>query len=302
MNRNERHLFFGVLLVLAAALGVMLLQDALADRPQEIRRVAVLLDGTDETYWQNFRLGVDKAARERNVDVRYVARYEGDVSAAQAGQLRREWEDGELDGVILVPVDGAALAETLEDAPADLAVTVAGPGLPGVDGVCAISASQEELGRRLADAVADSGAASCTVVLNGREGASALRRYQGLKEGLLARGVAWKTVTAASVDALPEPNGQPVAALEPAMTEALCSWGGPVYGVGASTNILNGLETGAAAALVLQSDYDAGYLSLLSVLERLEGGQPQDRVLDCYTVTAENMFTDPMDQILFPVT
>ena len=32
-----------------------------------------------------------------------------------------------------------------------------------------------------------------------------------------------------------------------------------------------------------------------------EGRRPEDQTLDCYTVTAENMFTDPMDQILFPV-
>ena len=52
---------------------------------------------------------------------------------------------------------------------------------------------------------------------------------------------------------------------------------------------------------MVQSDYDAGYLSLLSVLESLDGVQPEDQILDCYTVTAENMFSDPMDQILFPV-
>lgn len=300
MSKNERHIFIGVLLVLAAALGVMLLQDALADRPQEIRRVAVLLDGENEAYWQNFRLGVDKAAQEHNVDVRYVYRYEGDAGTAQVRQLRREWE-GELDGVILAPVDGAALAEALEEAPAGLVVTVVGPALPGVERACTISASPEEMGRQLADAVADSGADSCRVILSGQEGEAALSRYQGLCEGFQARGVTWREVRAASTAALPEPDGQPVVALEPKMTAALCSWGGPVYGVGTSTAILNGLETGAAAALVIQSDYDAGYLSLLSVVEALEGSQPEDQTLDCYTVTAENMFTDPMDQILFPV-
>ena len=87
MSKNERHIFIGVLLVLAAALAVMLLQDTLAGRPQEIRRVAVLLDGADESYWQSFRLGVDKAAREHNVDVRYVFRYDGPAGEAQAQQL-----------------------------------------------------------------------------------------------------------------------------------------------------------------------------------------------------------------------
>lgn len=300
MSKNERHIFIGVLLVLAAALAVMLVQNILGSGQPEIRRVSVLLDGEGESYWQNFRLGVDKAAREHNVDVRYVYRYDGPAGTAQAEQLRREWE-GELDGVILVPVNGEALAEALREAPSGLAVTVVGPALSGVEGTCTISASPEEMGRRLADAVADSGASSCAVILTGQEGETALRRYRGLEEGLKARGVGWRTVMAAAVEALPEPNGQPVVALEPGTTEALCARGGPVYGFGASNSILRSLEEGTAAALVVQSDYDAGYLSLLSVLEALDGAQPEDQILDCYTVTAENMFTDPLDQILFPV-
>ena len=300
MSKNERHIFIGVLLVLAAALAVMLVQNILGSGQPEIRRVSVLLDGEGESYWQNFRLGVDKAAREHNVDVRYVYRYDGPAGTAQAEQLRREWE-GELDGVILVPVDGEALAEALREAPAGLAVTVAGPALPDTEGTCTISASPTEMGRRLAAAGADSGASSCAVILTGQEGETALRRYRGLEEGLQARGVGWRTVMAAAVEALPEPNGQPVVALEPGTTEALCARGGPVYGFGASNSILRSLEEGTAAALVVQSDYDAGYLSLLSVLEALDGAQPEDQTLDCYTVTAENMFTDPLDQILFPV-
>lgn len=300
MSKNERHIFMGVLLVLAAALVVMLVQNILGSGQPEIRRVSVLLDGEGESYWQNFRLGVDKAAREHNVDVRYVYRYDGPTGTAQAEQLRREWE-GELDGVILVPVDGEALAEALREAPSGLAVTVAGPALPDAEETCTISASPEEMGRQLADAVADSGTSSCAVILTGQEGETALRRYRGLEERLQERGVAWRTVMASAVEMLPEPNGQPVVALEPGTTEALCAWGGPVYGFGASNSILRSLEEGTAAALVVQSDYDAGYLSLLSVLKALDGAQPEDQTLDCYTVTAENMFTDPLDQILFPV-
>ena len=140
MSRNERHLFVGVLLVLAAALAVMLVQNTPMSGQPAIRRVSVLLDGEDGAYWQNFRLGGDRAAREHSVDVRYITRYEGAAGAAQAELLRKEWE-GELDGVILVPLDGAALSEALEEAPAGLAVAVAGPALPEVKNACSVSAS-----------------------------------------------------------------------------------------------------------------------------------------------------------------
>lgn len=82
MSKNERHVFIGVLLVLAAALVVMLFQNVRGNGQPEIRRVSVLLDGESESYWQNFRLGVDRAAREHNVDVRYVSRYDGPAGTA----------------------------------------------------------------------------------------------------------------------------------------------------------------------------------------------------------------------------
>lgn len=87
-------------------------------------------------------------------------------------------------------------------------------------------------------------------------------------------------------------------------TPALCQRSGgtsQVYGVGASNQLLHDLEEGKAAALAVQSDYDAGYLSLLSVIAQLEGERQENRVLESYVATAENMFTDPMDQILFPI-
>ena len=49
MSKNERHVFIGVLLVLAAALVVMLFQNAGGNGRAEIRRVSVLLDGESES-------------------------------------------------------------------------------------------------------------------------------------------------------------------------------------------------------------------------------------------------------------
>ena len=52
---------------------------------------------------------------------------------------------------------------------------------------------------------------------------------------------------------------------------------------------------------MVQCDYEAGYLSLQSLVGLIEGAGQADRTLSSYTVTAETMFEDPMDQILFPI-
>lgn len=303
MGRVEKRIFIGVLAVLVLALGAMALQRMFSSDAPTIYHVSVLLDGAGEDYWQNFRRGVDRAAREHNVDVRFLSRYEGEAGPAQVEALRREWE-GETDAVVLIPIDGELLAQGLQKAPSDLAAAVAGPALESDRVSCYISADPEEMGRMLADALAADGVGACTVFLS-REGVeAAARRYRGLSQRLRELGIACEHITVDLEEEFDLPAGRAAVALEPGMTETLCRKADAVsrvYGVGASNRLLHYMEEGLVKALVVQSDYDAGYLSLLSVLEALEGKQPEGRTLDSYTVTLENLFSDPMDQILFPV-
>ena len=120
----------------------------------------------------------------------------------------------------------------------------------------------------------------------------------------MERRIACEQVTVDPEEDFVLPDGRAAVALEPEMTQALCQRSGgalQVYGMGASNQLLHDLEEGKAAALAVQSDYDAGYLGLLSVIAQLEGERQENRVLESYVATAENMFTDPMDQILFPI-
>ena len=92
-------------------------------------------------------------------------------------------------------------------------------------------------------------------------------------------------------------------ALEPEMTQALCQRSGgtsQVYGGGvqpAPPRSGGGEGCGAGSPKRLRR-------GLSQLVERdcpVGGGERQEnRVLESYVATAENMFTDPMDQILFP--
>lgn len=304
MGRMEKRMSAVVLSVLLLALGGMLLQDLLSGDDSHIYHITILMDGSEEAYWQNFRLGVDRAARDRNADVRYRTRYEGEAGTAQAKALQSAWESGN-DGVILFPVDQPLLEKTLEEAPAGLAITVVGADLENSRVDCTISADPVEMGRTLADAIAQDSITDVLLCLPAQETAAIALRRQGLTQRLTELGIRWSTATATPSDLPALSAGQAVAALEPTLAEALCQAAiqpGSVYGIGSSDLLFHHLEEGTVAALVVQSDYEVGYLSLLSLLDALEGTPPQDQLLSCYTVTAENMFSDPLDQILFPST
>ncbi|SBV96904.1 conserved exported hypothetical protein [uncultured Eubacteriales bacterium] len=298
MKKGERGLFFAVLLVLLVALVLLVVQKAQGEDAPKIYRVSILLDGTDSDGWKNFRAGLNQAALERNVDLRFVTRYDGE--ADQTDVLRQEWE-GEAEGVIIVPVDTEKLAETLREAPPGLAVCVVGPALSAGRVDSYVSPDYEKMGRRLADAAAETGE-TCTLFISTQPGPAASLIASGLEAGLREKGISftWETVGENGITGLPKEGT--LVAVESAVAEALCATPGSegrVCGVGASDVLLRSLEEGAAAALVVQSDFDAGYLSLSRVVSRLSQEKAGNAELESYTATRENMFEYPMSDILF---
>lgn len=219
---------------------------------------------------------MNQAAQEHNVDVRFLSRYEGEPGPAQVDALRGEWE-AEADGVVLIPVDGTLLAAGLREAPSTLAVAVVGPELKGADVGCYISSDPAEMGRQLADAIIADGQSACTVYLSRGAGEAASQRYQGLVTRLLERRIACEQVTVDPEEDFALPDGRAAVALEPEMTQALCraaAGTSQVYGVGASNQLLHDLEEGKAAALAVQSDYDAGLSQLVERDCPVGGGAP----------------------------
>lgn len=304
MGRVEKRIFAGGLLLLALALGSMLAERLLFQDEAPVYHISVLLDGSGEDYWQNFRMGVERAAQENGADVRILTRYEGEAGPAQAQMLQKEWEGG-ADGAILIPVEQDILSQTLQAAPAGLAVAVMGPAMSGVEAACTISASNWEMGRRLADAIAADGAASCTLFFSQAGSSEAEReRARGMRVRLEELKIPVEQQKVDLEEEFDLPDAGALAALTPEVAAGLClqeGSAGRIYGIGTSNRLLHYVEEGAVAALVVQSDYEAGYLCLSGVLLALEGRRASDRVLDCYTVTRQTLFSDPLEQILFPI-
>ncbi len=298
MKKGEQYLFFSVLVILLLALVLLVTQWVRGSDAPKVYRVSVLLAGTEGDSWRNFRAGMNQAALEQNVDLRFVTRY--DAGLTQADALRREWE-GEADGVVLLPADGEALARTLEEAPSGLAVCVVGPALSSDRVDCYVSPDYERMGRSLADAVAEQ-EEQCTLYLSSAPSPSAGLIAAGLEAGLAEHGIPLLRQTAQEGIPLFPPARGALAAVEPRVIETLCAASGAagrVYGAGLSDGLLRALEDGSAAALLVQSDFDAGYLSLSRVVGLLTQEKTENAVLESYTATSENMFEFPMSDILF---
>lgn len=295
MRRGEKCLLLAVLGTLLAALILLLIQSVGGGNASEVYHVSVLLDAAESDRWKNLRAGMNQAALERNVDLRFITRY--DERVAQSDILREEWEGG-ADGVIVLPVED--LTQALKEAPDRLAVGILGPRIDRSVGDCCIAPDYTSMGHSLAQAAAELG--SCTLYLEEGMGQTALQLAEAVEAGLAELGIPCERRTADPSDLPPLPEHGALAAVEPELLEAICAvrgTAGRVFGAGTSDALLRALEEGGVGALVVQSDYDMGYLAVTQVAEQLTRGKTGDVTLGTYMATGENMFQRPMADILF---
>ena len=164
MSRQEKTILtvFALALVLSL-LALLLWQETGSDEP-EILHLSVLLDGSEETAWRNFRRGADAAAVEYNVDLRYVYRYENPGQVGQLQAMEAELASG-AEAVAVAPLDAEALTEYLRNHSVLQPVVAMGSEVhdEAIAGCVAVdSRAQASL---LAGAIVDSGARHCRIYL-----------------------------------------------------------------------------------------------------------------------------------------
>lgn len=295
MGKGEKRLLLAVLATLLAALILLLVQSVRGGSASEVYHVSVLLDEAESDRWKNLRAGMNQAALERNVDLRFVTRYDEKVS--QSNIFRQEWEGG-ADGVVILPVED--LTRAVKEAPDRLAVGILGPRVDRGVGDCCIAPDYASMGRSLAQAAAEQG--SCTLYLEEGAGQTALKLAEAVEAGLAELDVPCERRSVDPSNLPPLPEHGALAAVEPELLEAVCAvrgTAGRVFGVGTTDELIHALEEGKLGALVVQSDYDMGYLAVTQVVEQLSRGKTEDVTLATYTATKENMFQRPMADILF---
>lgn len=295
MGKGEKRLLLAVLSTLLAALILLLVQGVGGGSAPEVYHVSVLLDEAESDRWKNLRAGMNQAALERNVDLQFITRYDEKIS--QSDIFRQEWEGG-ADGVVILPEED--LTRAVKEAPDRLAVGILGPRVDRSVGDCCIAPDYASMGRSLAQAAAEQG--SCTVYLEEGAGQTALELAKAVEAGLAELDVPCERCSVDPSNLPPLPEHGTLVAVEPELLEAVCAvrgTAGRVFGVGTTDGLIHALEEGELGALVVQSDYDMGYLAVTQVVEQLSRGKTEDVTLATYTATKENMFQRPMADILF---
>jgi ribose transport system substrate-binding protein len=270
--------------------------------------IAVIPKGTSHLFWQSIHAGAEKAARELGVKIIWRGPLREDDRDSQVSEVQGFVSRG-VSGIVLAPLDEAALAQPVADAKSrGIPVVVIDSGLRGSDYVSFVATDNRKGGRMAGEHLSASlGRRGKVVLLRYAEGSeSTIQREEGFLEALAAEKAiellsanqyggadvegAYKKSEALlsrfknadgslGVDGIFCPNESTTMAMLRVLQDN--GWAGKVKFVGfdSSETLVKGLEDGHIDGLVLQDPVNMGYLGVKTMVAHLNG-QPVERRID----------------------
>lgn len=312
MGKIEKAVSLIILIILLILLAVLFRRLYSPKEVVSTYEVAVIMDNSSEEYWKYFKMGAEKAAVDNNVDLRFIGMYLDMKEEDQLSYMEREIANN-VDAIVISPINSHSLEKWLEENKITIPIISVGGKINSHKVIKHIAADNYSMGKRLAEAVAlDNPMETCYILYpNGATGESIEERYKGLTNKLKMLNIAYETLYM-SVGTLEygdvylnsmEASGS-IIGLTPRITEQLSTTAfreRKVYGIGITDDILASLEEGSIRKIITQSEYDVGYLSINCIKSYLEKNDDEEIFLEVYEVDKNNMFTKPLEQILFPI-
>ena len=292
--------------------------------------IAVIPKGTSHVFWQSIHAGAEKAARELGVKIIWRGPLREDDRDSQVSEVQGFVSRG-VSGIVLAPLDEAALAQPVADAKSrGIPVVVIDSGLKGNDFVSFVATDNRKGGRmageHLAGLLSNAGK---VVLLRYAEGSeSTIQREEGFLEAIAAqKGIevvssnqyggsdvegAYKKGEALlsrykrpdgtlGVDGIFCPNESTTLAMLRVLQDN--GWAGKVRFVGfdAADTLAKGLADAHLDGLVLQDPVNMGYLGVKTMVAHLDG-QPVEKRIDTGVrlITRDRMNDPDARELLHP--
>ncbi|QDU81099.1 D-ribose-binding periplasmic protein precursor [Polystyrenella longa] len=301
--------------------------DSSADNGEKTYRIAVIPKGTTHEFWKSVHYGAEQAAKEHgNVEILWKGPQlendrEGQISVVQNFI-------GNVDGIVLAPLDSQALVEYVDEAVEyKIPVVIFDSGLDDTSNIVSYVATDNYNGGAMA-------ARRMGELLNG-EGDVILLRYNPGSESTEQREEAFletlkKEFPNVNILSSDQYSGTTPASSLAKATQVLDTYKNEVDGIFAvcepnaagtlkalqelelagdvkfiafdpNTDLANGLSDGTVHGIVLQDPVAMGYLGVKTLLDHIDGNDIDKRVnTGEYVATPENMKEEEMSNLLAP--
>jgi ribose transport system substrate-binding protein len=306
------------------------------EKSSDVYRIAVIPKGTTHIFWKSIHAGAIKAQEELkaagvNVEVIWKGPLKEDDRESQI-QVMENFVTQGVTGIVLAPLDDAALRKPVEDAVGyGIPVVIIDSGLKS-EAYTSFVATDNYIGgtkggERLAEILGGKGK---VIMLRYQEGsASTMNREQGFLDVLKEKypdievvsanqygGATTESAYQASenllaplraadggltIDGIFCPNESTAFAMLRALEDGGLAGKVKYVGFDSSDRLVQGLRNGEIQGLVLQDPINMGYLGVKTVVAHLEGQKVEKRIdTGSAVATPENMDEPKMKNLLEP--
>lgn len=322
MLKREKGLFviYGIVVLILYLLSSTNL--IIKEKKVEIYPISVIIEDTKDDYYQNFKKGMDQAARAFHVDTSFITLYEAHDWEQQMELLEREINDGAR-AVVLAPVDAEQTLLYLEEKKMVTPVILLGTNGSNDWVSDTISMDYFQAGEKLGTMFAEENPVDIPVYLftEGLRYQSNQDFYDGVVSVLEPMGYQLFLYTSDSKDTFrraiestvyPESRQAAVIALDsPSLTVAADILEksnvyrqqiSNLYGIGSNVSLLNDLDSGIIRGMIVNNQFNAGYLSIQAAVEAIQMGiQKKQVVLDSFYIEKEHLRQPEYEKMLYPM-
>ena len=321
MLKRERllwALFAGILVFLYLLSSTDLI---IKEKKTEVYTVSVIISDTSDEMYGSFKKGVEQAAAEYNVDIRFITLYEKGDSAQQMEFLRREIDDG-TGAVILEPANPRECMALLDAFPPASPVIVTGSLLHSERAAACVGVDASLAGRRLGEAVCRDSIPGLPVLVlaEDMDYGNVQELYDGLMSAMDGQNHETRLYETLNGEHMEEAVGAlaeqgeraAVVALDPSITREAARlleedpdyrkavpW---LYGTGATPVLLNYLDQGTIRGLLTSNAFDNGYLCVEQAVGAIRRQTVETEIaLDSYYIEKEALRDRQYEKMLYPM-
>lgn len=282
-------------------------------QPPLLELSVILRDGDGAV--STMRKGMEQAAQDLNVELRFLIPAE-DNSAVQQAQLLEREVAGAASAVLLIPADREALGDAVSAAAGKTTLVTVETDMTAWGAAASITMDHQELGAALGAAALNGVPEGGTVLLlDSLPGDNGIRERMEAAKAVLERGgrqarvYKWDPDTTSLPDILRIERPRAIIAFEAAALADVAEMSRGedafplLYGCGSTASIAAALEKGRVTAITAVNVFSAGYLAVeaAAALARHEDWTAAAPVAFSI-VRQETMYDSDNQKLLFPVT
>lgn len=323
MKRRKKHVFI-ILFLLLILSSVFILSDTLwHGKDKKIYNISVITRGKNSESLMIMKQGIDQAASEMNVNISFVTLSEDNNIDEQKQLIEREIKN-KADAIVISPVDYEEMVEPIENAMKKVPVILFESTVRSDAVLPSISCNNYNLGVNLGNEMLKNGKKirNVAVVKNNLECSSVKDRYDGFMSVMEKTDInctfwdievdkqqtyynkAKKLLENNDIDAVVTFDTGILEDVSEAKNDLIADnrekADVKIYGAGSTSKIISLLEKKIINAIAIENDFNVGYLSIKTAVNKIKGEKVDNNVISSTVVNTDNMYSEENQRLLFP--